>query len=90
MLLESYVYVQDRQIMMGGRHNGCMRFIALLIIAAALFYGASRISHIQIGERATGGYDGASMTPQQRVIQAEKEAREAAEAARAATMRQAE
>jgi hypothetical protein len=30
------------------------------------------------------------MTPQQRVIQAEKEAREAAEAARAAAMRQAE
>lgn len=90
MLLESYVYVQDRQIMTGRRHNGCMRFIALLIIAAALFYGASRISHIQIGERATGGYDGASMTPQQRVIQAEKEARDAADAARAAAMRQAE
>lgn len=90
MLPESYVYVQDRQIMTGRRHNGCMRFIVLLIIAAALFYGASRISHIQIGERATGGYDGASMTPQQRVIQAEKEAREAAEAARAAAMRQAE
>jgi hypothetical protein len=67
-----------------------MKFIALLIIAAALLYGASRISHIQIGERAKGGYDGASMTPQPRVIQAEKEAREGAEAARAAAMRQAE
>ena len=67
-----------------------MKFIALLIIAAALFYGASRISHIKIGERATGGYDGASMTPQQRVIQTEKEAREAADAARAAAIRQAE
>lgn len=67
-----------------------MRFIVLLIIAAALFYGASRISHIQIGERTTGGNDGASMTPQQRVIQAEKAAREAAEAAREAAMRQAD
>ncbi|MHC3431484.1 hypothetical protein [Delftia lacustris] len=69
-----------------------MRFIALLIAAAALLYGASRLPHIQIGERATGGYDGASMTPQQRVMQAEKEAREAAdaaEAARAAAIRQA-
>lgn len=64
-----------------------MKFIALLIIAAALLYGASRISHMQIGERATGGYDGASMTSQPRVIQA---AREGAEAARAAAMRQAE
>lgn len=90
MLLESYVYVQDRQKMTGETHNGCMRVIVLLIIAAALFYGASRISQIQVGERATGGYDGASMTPQQRVIQAEKKAREAAEAARAAAMRQGE
>lgn len=72
------------------RHNGRMRFIVLLIIAAALFYGASRFSPIQTGERATGGYDGASTTPQQRVIQAEKQAREAAEAARAAAMRNAE
>lgn len=67
-----------------------MKFIALLITVAALLYGASRLSHIQIGERATGGYDGASMTPQQRVIQAEKEAREAADAAQAAARRQAE
>lgn len=69
-----------------------MRIIALLLIAAALFYGASRLPHIQIGERATGGYDGASMTPQQQVNQAAKEAREAADAAEAAgnaTMRQA-
>ncbi len=67
-----------------------MKFIVLLIIAAALLYGASRISPMQIGERATGGYDGTSTTPQQRVIQAEQQAREAAEAARRAAMQQAE
>ncbi|MGE8453947.1 MAG: hypothetical protein ACN6OP_25725 [Pseudomonadales bacterium] len=67
-----------------------MRFIALLITAVALLYGASRLSHIQMGERATGGYDGASMTPQQRVIQAQQEAAAAAEAARAAALRQSE
>lgn len=67
-----------------------MKLILLLVIAAALLYGTAQFAGLRIGERATGGYDGASNTPQQRVIEAEKQAREAAEAARNAALREAE
>lgn len=67
-----------------------MKLIVLLIIAAALLYGTAQFAGMRIGERATGSYEGPSTTPQQRVIEAEKQAREAAEAARNAALRQAE
>lgn len=72
------------------RHNAAMKFIVLLIIAAALLYGTAKLSNLHIGERATGGYDGKSTTTQERVRQAEKQAQEAAEAARRAALRDAE
>lgn len=67
-----------------------MRLILLLMIAAALAYGATQVSSIRLGERATGGYDGKSTTPQEEVLRAEKQAREAAEAATRAGLREAE
>lgn len=67
-----------------------MKFILLLIVAAAVLYGTAQIADLRLGERATGGYDGKSTTSQERVMQAEKKAREAAEAARSAAMREAE
>lgn len=72
------------------RHNATMKFIALLIIAAALLYGTARLSNIHIGERAAGGHDGTSATAQERFRQAEKQAQETAEAARRAALRDAE
>lgn len=67
-----------------------MKFMVLLVIAAALLYGTLQLAGFRVGERAMGGHDGQSTTPQQRVIQAEKQAREAAQAAREAAMREAE
>lgn len=67
-----------------------MKFIALLIIAAALLYGTAKLSNIHIGERATGGHGGTSTAVQERFRQAEKEAQETAEAARRAALRDAE
>ena len=67
-----------------------MKFIVLLIIAAALLYGTTRLSNIHIGERAAGGHDGTSTSVQERFRQAEKEAQETAEAARRAALRDAE
>ena len=67
-----------------------MKFIVLLIIAAALLYGTTRLSNIHIGERAAGGHDGKSTPAQERFRQAEKEAQETAEAARRAALRDAE
>ncbi|QQB52865.1 hypothetical protein [Delftia acidovorans] len=67
-----------------------MKFIVLLIIAAALLYGTARLSNIHIGEHAAGGHDGTSTTAQERFRQAEKQAQETAEAARRAALRDAE
>lgn len=67
-----------------------MKLILLLIAAAALMYGTVQFTKTRIGERAAGAYDSPAATPQQRVIEAEKAARAAAEAARNAAMREAE